>query len=70
MSKISNAVLRKTVRHGDDHDVINVEKLSSQSRRPPMGEPVIKSFGDTAVENSLDKDPGKDKVHEKPELEI
>jgi hypothetical protein len=32
-----------------------------------MGEPVIKSLGDAALENILDKDPGKDKVHKKPE---
>jgi hypothetical protein len=49
--------------------VNNVEKCSRQLTRP-MGEPVIESFGDTAFENSLDKDPGKDKGHEKPELEI
>jgi hypothetical protein len=48
-------------------DENNVEKLSRQSRRSPMGESVIKSFGDTAFKNTLDKDPGKDKVHEKPE---
>ena len=47
-----------TVRLGDDHDVINAEKLSSQLIRPPMGEPVTKFVGDTAVENSLGKDPG------------
>ena len=28
---------------------------------------VIKLFGDTVFEKTLDKDPGKDKVHEKPE---
>jgi hypothetical protein len=49
--------------HGDYYDVIDAEKLSSQSIRIPMGEPVTKSFGDTAFENILDKDPGKDKVH-------
>jgi hypothetical protein len=32
-----------------------------------MGEPVIKSVGDAALENIFDKYPGKDKVHEKPE---
>jgi hypothetical protein len=47
--------------------VTNVEKLSRQAVRRPMGEPVIKSFGDAALENILDKDPGKDKVHKKPE---
>jgi hypothetical protein len=61
---------RDTVRHGDDHDVINVEKLSSQSMRTPVGESAIKFFADTAVKNSHDKYPGKDKAHEKPELEI
>jgi hypothetical protein len=48
-------------------DKNNAEKLSSQSIRTPMGELVIKSFGDTVFKNILDKDPGKDKVHEKPE---
>jgi hypothetical protein len=47
-----------SVRHCDDHDVINVEKPSSQSMRTPAGEPAIKCFGDTAVKNSLDKDQG------------
>jgi hypothetical protein len=56
-----------TGRHDDDYDVINVEKLSRQSVRTPMGEPVIKSFGNAALKNILVKDPGKDKVHEKPE---
>jgi hypothetical protein len=32
-----------------------------------MGEPVIELFGETAFKNTLDKDPGKHKVHEKPE---
>ena len=45
---------------GDDHDVSNVEKLSRQSGRTPMGEPVDKTLGDAAFQN-------KDKVHEKPE---
>ena len=49
-------------------DENNAEKLSSQSRRPSMGEPVIKSFGDVAFENTLDKDPGKGKGHVKPEI--
>jgi hypothetical protein len=33
--------------------------------RTSTGEPVTKSFDDTVFENSLDKDPGKDKIHEK-----
>jgi hypothetical protein len=33
-----------TGRHDDDYDVIKVEKLSRQSVRTPMGEPVIKSL--------------------------
>jgi hypothetical protein len=45
---------------GDDHDVSNVEKLSRQSGRTPMGDPVTKTLGDAAFQN-------KDKVHEKPE---
>jgi hypothetical protein len=32
-----------------------------------MGETVIELFGNTAFKNTHDKDPGKDKVHEKPE---
>jgi hypothetical protein len=32
-----------------------------------MGEPVMEFFGGTAFKNTLDKDPGKYKVHEKPE---
>jgi hypothetical protein len=48
-------------------DENNAKKLSRQSIRTPMGEPVIEFFGDTAFENALDKDPGKDKVHKKPE---
>jgi hypothetical protein len=48
-------------------DENNAENLSSQSIRTPLGEPVTKSFGDTAFENIHNKDPGKDKVHEKPE---
>ena len=48
------------VNNGVDEN--NTEKLSNQSIRTPMGEPVTKSFGDTAFENILDKDPGKDKV--------
>jgi hypothetical protein len=51
----------------EDHDVSNVEKLSRQSGRSFMAEPVTKSLGDTAYETILDKDPGKNKVHEKPE---
>jgi hypothetical protein len=34
-----------------------------------MGEPAIKSFGDAASENIVDKDSGKGKGHEKPEME-
>ena len=30
---------RDIVRHGDDHDVINAEKLSSWTIRTPMGDP-------------------------------
>jgi hypothetical protein len=45
----------------------NAEKLSCQALRTSTVESVIKSFGDTVFENTLDKDPGKDKVHEKPE---
>ena len=45
----------------------NEKKLSRQSIRTPMGEPVIELFGETAFENTLDKDPGKHKVHKKPE---
>jgi hypothetical protein len=50
-------------------DENNEEKLSSHSRRSSkgLGEPVIKFFGEAVFKNSLDKDPGKDKVHEKPE---
>jgi hypothetical protein len=44
-----------------------MEKPSRQSVRTPMGEPVTKCLGNAAFENNLDKDPGKDKVHEKPE---
>jgi hypothetical protein len=47
-------------------DENNAEKLSSQSRRPSMGEPAIKSVGDAASENILD---GKGKGHGKPEME-
>jgi hypothetical protein len=57
------------VRNVDNRvDENNAEKPSSQSRRPSMGEPVTKSFGDAAFGNILDKDPGKDKGHEKPEM--
>jgi uncharacterized protein YlzI (FlbEa/FlbD family) len=51
----------------DDHDVINVEKLSRQSGRSPTGEPVTKPLGGAVFKNIRDKDPGKNKVHEKPE---
>jgi hypothetical protein len=56
--------------HGDDddHDVSNVENLSRQSERTLMGELVTKLLGDTAYETILDKDPGKDKVHDEPEV--
>ena len=55
--------------HDDhDHEVSKVEKLTRQSGRPPTGEPVTKSLGGAAFKNIRDKDPGKNKVHEKPEM--
>jgi hypothetical protein len=51
----------------DDQDENNVKNLSKQSGRTLTGEPVNKSLDDTAYENIFDKDPDKNKVHEKPE---
>jgi hypothetical protein len=45
---------------GDDHHVSNIEKLSKQTGRTPMGEPMTKTLGDAAFQN-------KGKVYEKPE---
>jgi hypothetical protein len=52
--------------HGDDddHDVSNVENLSRQTGRTPLGGPMTKSLGNGVFKNTRD---GKDKIHEKPE---
>jgi hypothetical protein len=73
MSAREVRVNKDTVGHDYDEDVNvkdenNAEKHNSQSR-PSMGEPAIKSVGDSASENILDKESGKGKGHGKPGME-
>jgi hypothetical protein len=52
---------RGNVRQGQSDQLLKVTKISFRVRIL-----AIKSFGDTFFENTLDKDPDKDKVYEKP----
>jgi hypothetical protein len=52
---------RGNMREGQADQLLKVPEISFRDRIL-----AIKSFGDTVVENTLDKDPDKDKVYEKP----